>query len=70
MKCPFCGEEMKCGYLQSGRPFFWSEEKSSLFFMAGQNDVAVSEGFWNGCYAESDYCPNCKKIITSVSDKE
>lgn len=71
MKCPFCGNEMQSGYLQSGRPFVWSEgKKVGPVIRKTGPDVVVSEGFWVGCHARSEYCPDCKKIITSVPEKE
>lgn len=46
MKCPFCGNEMQSGYLQSGRPFVWSEgKKVGPVIRKTGPDVVVSEGF-------------------------
>jgi len=72
MKCPYCNEEMKSGYLQSSRPFFWGKNKTTtgIFLPVEESDVKVSKGFVFGCFAPSDYCPACKKIITSVPEKE
>ena len=67
MKCPFCGDEMRSGYLQSTKPIYWSEEKPSVIIYS---DVKISKGFWAGCHAPADYCSRCKKIITSVPEKE
>ena len=65
MKCPFCGDEMKLGYLQSTRSICWSEEKPAVII---HSDVKVSKGFWSGCYSEAEYCPRCNKIITSPAE--
>ena len=67
MKCPFCGDEMRSGYLESTKPFYWSKQKSAIIIVG---DVKISTGYLLGCYAESDYCTRCKKIITSVPEKE
>lgn len=32
MKCPYCGEEMHQGLVQSGRDIFWSPKKKKMFF--------------------------------------
>lgn len=71
MICPYCGKEMQKGYLQSARPFFWGTEKHSGFFVASdETDVKVSRGFWHGCFAESWYCADCKKLITEVKAEQ
>ena len=67
MQCPYCGNEMERGFVQSARPVFWSPEKKKVFFKPSlQEDFEISEGFWNGSFAESHFCRNCKKVILSV----
>ena len=66
MNCPYCGKPMQMGYLQSARPFFWGPEKHSFFFAASKGEVKVSEGLWDGCYAESWYCVDCHKLVMDV----
>ena len=72
MKCPFCGEEMKSGYLKSGRGFYWGPDKELGWIE--KDCVKLCYGFWkaaiDGFNVPSDYCPTCKKIITSVPEKE
>jgi len=63
MKCPYCMQEMKQGYVRSGQPFRWKRENDSY---ADAESVKLSKGFWNGCYAPADYCPDCKKVILSI----
>ena len=70
MKCPFCGDEMRSGYLQSTHRFFWSAERIGILHIMGKDDVKVNKSDWVGAYTEADYCPRCKKIITSVPEKE
>ena len=33
MKCPYCNEEMKKGYIQSARQMFWGEKKHRMSFI-------------------------------------
>ena len=69
MKCPCCGGEMREGWLQSTRPFFWGEEPNERFWCTPQKkkgEFWVSEGFWEGSSAPASYCEACKKIIVSV----
>ncbi|MBO5969047.1 MAG: hypothetical protein J6S14_11185 [Clostridia bacterium] len=67
MKCPYCNKEMKKGYVQSARPIIWGLYKKKLLFSATQStDFTVSNGYWNGCFAEAYHCPKCKKIIIST----
>ena len=67
MKCPYCGEEMQTGYLQSARPVLWSPQKKKMMFLASEmEDVRITEGLWNGCFAVADYCELCEKVIVST----
>ncbi len=67
MKCPYCGNEMKTGYVQSARPVFWSPEKKKVMFKPSpDDDFYITEGFWNGCFAESHFCKDCGKVIISA----
>ncbi len=67
MKCPYCYEEMKNGYIQSARPIFWGEEKHKMFFQPhGDEEFNLSKGFLTGCTAESYYCIKCRKLIIEL----
>lgn len=68
MNCPFCNEPMRKGYLQGAKPFFWSQDKKSLLFICGNDDVQISKGFWNGCFVDSFYCPKCRKLVVEPEE--
>lgn len=67
MKCPYCNEEMRKGYIQSAREIFWGQEKHIIFFTPHSDDeFAISNGFLNGSTTESYYCIKCKKLIVQL----
>lgn len=67
MKCPYCNEEMKKGYIQSARPIFWAEEKHKMFFKPeGDAEFSLSKGILNGSAGEAYCCQKCKKIIIEI----
>ena len=71
MNCPYFGKPMQKGYLQSGKPIIWSQEKKKGFYLPlEQGDIAVSRGFWRICIAESWFCADCKKLITQVNEEQ
>lgn len=62
--CPYCGDKMQSGFLQSGKPIIWAAEEKSLFFSAsGDNEYTVSHGLLEGCLAETYFCKNCDIFI-------
>ena len=66
MKCPYCSEDMRVGYIQSARPIFWGEEKHKLLFSPrGNEEFTISESFWD-CTAEAFYCAQCGKVVIEV----
>ena len=43
--CPYCGNEMQSGFLQSGKPIMWAEDEKSLSFLpSGDSEYQVSRG--------------------------
>ena len=68
MTCPYCGKEMERGYIKSPQQIFWS--KDSELGPQDESSIKLSGKFWHGFFngfsVESCYCPDCKKIITSV----
>ena len=67
MLCPYCGEEMDKGFVQSARPIFWSVEKKKMFYLPSETkgDISIAKG-GNGCVKESYLCRKCKKIIIDI----
>lgn len=70
MNCPYCNQPMKRGYLQSGQGFIWSSEKKEDIFIASKDsDINFRKRLFKGCYVESWYCADCKKLVTDVTQK-
>lgn len=62
--CPYCGNEMQSGFLQSGKPIMWAEDEKSLSFLpSGDSEYQVSRGLLEGCFAETYFCKNCDIFI-------
>ena len=69
MKCPYCGKELEAGYLKSSQRIFWGKERVLGFV---RKDIRVTKnglnGFFEGHFAEAQYCSACQKIIVSLPD--
>lgn len=68
MICPYCGEEMVSGFIQSANQIYFNKGKRARFFAAGdlrsRNLTRVSLRAPN---LKSYLCENCQKIIVDVS---
>lgn len=68
MICPYCGEEMVDGFIQSANQIYFNKGKRARFFAAGdlrsRNLTKVSLRAPN---LKSYLCENCQKIIVDVS---
>lgn len=72
MKCPYCGAEMREGWLESGKPILWVTEPDDGLLVPEREkgEFYVSNGFWTGCFAAASYCDFCKKIVLSVEEEQ
>lgn len=66
MKCPYCGSEMKKGYIQSSNPIAWTPQKLKFFtykaFYAEDSCVLADiKGIGVAC-ATAYNCENCKNV--------
>lgn len=69
MKCPYCGEEMKHGYLHTGMTL-WSEKRHKLTLTPEENEcfaLQLGRPMVSPHQIESDYCPECQRIIIDSS---
>ena len=72
MKCPFCGEEMTPGVIQSRDGVYWSREAGAVAALAGLKKDAITladsgSSVFGGAAAEAFNCPRCKNIIPYVN---
>ncbi len=69
MKCPYCNNEMRSGFVQGARGVFFSEEERFIFYISrkSKNDIVIASG-WQGCSAVAHYCDNCGVLISKKSD--
>lgn len=69
LTCPYCGHEMRRGYMQSPRPICWLPKKLKVFSNSGFTEngaVVLSEGKLLAAPCVVAYiCTRCKKIIIS-----
>ncbi len=68
MVCPYCGEEMVSGFIQSANQIYFNKGNKARFFAAGdlrsRNLTRVSLRAPN---IRSYLCENCKKIIVDIN---
>ena len=72
MICPFCGVEMKHGYLQTGLAL-WSMRKHKISLLTAQDEqyaLKLKQPIASPNYIESDFCPECRRIIIDSTPYE
>jgi len=68
MKCPYCGNDMRKGYIHdASQPVQWIPDGvKSSFIRGGLAKGAIQLGeasFWSESKATAFYCPSCKVVI-------
>ena len=59
-KCPYCGGELRAGYLQSAPQVVGGQEGKGITFRAdGGGRLVGRRGVWNGSFADCRYCADC-----------
>ena len=73
MKCPYCGNEMEQGFIQSPQEISWKKgDKRPLLGRAlfHEGSVILSElSFMKGSAVTAFLCRDCKKVIIDYSDE-
>lgn len=62
MICPYCGEEMKKGYVQCRDGMYWNEKKRPIpaLMLGGGRTIQLS---YDPSTVEAYCCENCRKVI-------
>lgn len=71
MKCPFCGNEMVSGMVQSSRGFFFATEKHEILYWPNQSkgEFILSSHNWTAPVCAAQHCPECKKVILDYTQE-
>ena len=72
MNCPYCGSEMKLGYIQCRDGLYWMENKravAAIPFAAGERVNLADDGWvpFGGYSATAYYCRECRKVVIDLS---
>lgn len=72
MMCPYCGKEMRKGYLMSSMPIsFTMDAPDKLFRIKKQDDMELSkESGMSIPHCAAYHCLDCKKIIVEDGTAE
>lgn len=67
MNCPYCGEEMRLGYIQGRDNVIWDTKKRMVAALPSLRNSAIFLGDEGGPFAGTSVsaynCEKCKKII-------
>lgn len=69
MECPFCGKEMRQGYIPAGDVLRWLPTGEELFTASREDRVRLFYPLKNGSIdngPEAYYCADCMRLIVSV----
>lgn len=68
MKCPYCGDEMQAGYLQSSRPLVWDPSVLGDVVApeTGNGGFYVTKGLFKRNCVKTAYCAHCELLITPL----
>ncbi|WP_313526976.1 PF20097 family protein [Anaerotignum sp.] len=64
MKCPFCGEQMTEGSLESGRCFMWKAEDER----GKKKEYLLTKNYMGGAKLKGEICPYCRKLVLEIPE--
>ena len=72
MKCPYCGNEMRQGYIRGNGVwlFFSNEHRPIQFINRKQGDIILNKPFWDYDRLTAFCCEGCKNVIIDYSAAE
>lgn len=71
MKCLYCGEEMKKGFLMSSRDITFAIDNpdGNIFRIKKHGDLELSKGSGGIPHCEAYQCSSCKKIMIDYANR-
>ena len=69
MRCPFCGNDMEKGLLQSGNMIVWVKKKHYLSLLPRDGEVVLDRNYLTGASVPSWICKECKKVISEYTEE-
>ena len=68
MNCPYCGNEMTSGVVQSAREIFFTTKSHSMWFKpSGSHEFSLSTHNWTRPTCVAYHCRDCKKVVIDYS---
>ena len=71
MNCPYCGEEMVLGYVQSSRAVIWDKEILSGIIIPSSEGMALTKkiSFVDALGFKAHLCEKCQVLISKLNEK-
>ena len=68
MRCPFCGDLMEKGFIQSGNLMVWVKKKHHISLLPREGEVILDRNYWSGSTIPANICKQCKKVIAEYEE--
>lgn len=65
MTCPYCGNPMKAGWIQSGREVYFTEKKHKFFLNHRDDEPLLTEHNLTCPTAKAYCCPACRRVVVT-----
>lgn len=67
-RCPYCGQELEDGYIQSPSQIYFNRGSKARFFASGDlSSIRISSfGVPRAPYIKAAYCDRCQKLIVNL----
>ena len=73
MQCPYCGEEMTSGIVQSARRIFFTDKEQKNWLLpdvACKDEVLLTAHNWTRPTCNAHNCTHCRKVIIDYAVKD
>lgn len=70
-KCPYCGNELQEGFVQSDRLVFFTPKLHKIFVapnLSKENEIVLTSSNWFYPNCTAFLCNNCKKVIIDYTN--